>query len=88
MSFFENTRKPKGLGGKLMVNMMNIGHRALASWGMQFLPMAPDAKVLDCGCGGGANLKKLLKKCPQGIVICTPNTGHPVLGVLLYEIQL
>lgn len=68
MSFFENTRKPKGLGGKLMVTMMNIGHRALASWGMQFLPMTPDAKVLDCRCGGGANLKKLLKKCPQGIV--------------------
>ena len=21
-------------------------------------------------------------------LICTPNTGHPVLGVLLYEIQL
>ena len=68
MSFFENTRKPKGLGGMVMVNMMNIGHRALASWGMQFLPVASDAKVLDCGCGGGANLKKLLKKCPQGIV--------------------
>lgn len=68
MSFFENTRKPKGLGEMVMVNMMNIGHRALASWGMQFLPVAPDAKVLDCGCGGGANLKKLLKKCPQGIV--------------------
>ncbi len=68
MSFFENTRKPKGLGGKVMVTMMNIGHRALASWGMRFLPMAPDAKVLDCGCGGGANIQKLLKKCPQGIV--------------------
>ena len=24
--------------------------------------------MLDCGCGGGANIKKLLKKCPQGIV--------------------
>ena len=30
--------------------------------------LAPDAKVLDCGCGGGANIKRLLKKCPQGIV--------------------
>lgn len=30
MSFFDNTRKPTGLGGKLMVVMMNIGHRALA----------------------------------------------------------
>jgi len=26
MSFFENTRKPMGLGGKLMVAMMNLGH--------------------------------------------------------------
>ena len=26
------------------------------------------AKVLDCGCGGGANIKRLLKKCPEGIV--------------------
>ena len=68
MSFFENTRKPAGLGGKLMVTMMNIGHRALAGWGLQFLSIAPDAKVLDCGCGGGANIKTLLKKCPQGIV--------------------
>lgn len=30
MSFFENTRKPEGLGGKLMLSMMNVGHRALA----------------------------------------------------------
>ena len=28
MSFFENTRKPEGLGGKLMLAMMNVGHRA------------------------------------------------------------
>ena len=57
MSFFENTRKPQGLGGKLMVNMMNIGHRALASWGMQFLHLSADANVLDCGCGGGKHQK-------------------------------
>ena len=24
--------------------------------------------MLDCGCGGGANIKRLLKKCPEGIV--------------------
>lgn len=68
MSFLENTRKPQGLGGKLMVSAMNLGHRALADWGFQFLPLTPDAKVLDCGCGGGANLAKLLKACPAGIV--------------------
>ena len=68
MSFFENTRKPEGFGGKIMVAMMNLGHSAVARWGLQFLELAPDAKVLDCGCGGGANMKRLLKKCPQGIV--------------------
>ena len=68
MSFFENTRKPVGFGGKIMVAMMNLGHSAVARWGLQFLNAAPDAKVLDCGCGGGANMKRLLKKYPQGIV--------------------
>ena len=54
MSFFENTRKPVGLGGKIMVAMMNFGHSAMAEWGLSFLQPAPDAMVLDCGCGGGA----------------------------------
>ena len=43
MSFFENTRKPVGFGGKLMVAMMNVGHSAVARWGLQFLELAPDA---------------------------------------------
>ncbi|MEE0094294.1 MAG: class I SAM-dependent methyltransferase [Collinsella aerofaciens] len=68
MSFFENTRKPVGLGGKLMVAMMNLGHSPVARWGLRFLRLAPNAKVLDCGCGGGANIKRLLKKCPHGVV--------------------
>ena len=63
MSFFENTRKPVGLGGKIMVTMMNFGHSAMAAWGLRFLQPAPDARVLDCGCGGGANIKTLLKLC-------------------------
>ena len=68
MSFFENTRKPVGFGGKIMVAMMNVGHSAVARWGLRFLNVAPDAKMLDCGCGGGANIRRLLKKCPQGVV--------------------
>lgn len=51
MSFFENTRKPVGLGGKFMVAMMNLGHSPVARWGLRFLRLAPNAKVLDCGCG-------------------------------------
>ena len=36
MSFFENTRKPVGFGGKLMVAMMNVGHSAVARSGFNF----------------------------------------------------
>ena len=43
VSFFENTRKPAGLGGKIMVAMMNFGHSAMAEWGLHFLQPAPDA---------------------------------------------
>ena len=68
MSFFENTRKPEGFGGRIMLSMMNLGHRALAGWGLSFLPAQKDAAALDCGCGGGANLKKLLERIPDGTV--------------------
>ena len=65
MAFFDNTRKPIGIGGKIMVSMMNFGHRALAEWGFRFLELKTSAKILDCGCGGGANIRKLLNKHPQ-----------------------
>ena len=68
MSFFENTRNPVGLGGKIMVALMNLGHSPVARWGLRFLEFTPDAKALDCGCGGGANIKRLLKLCPKGTV--------------------
>lgn len=68
MSFFENTRKPQGLGGKLMVFMMNIGHSAMALWGLSFLSTKPDVRILDCGCGGGENIKKMLRMYPCSIV--------------------
>ena len=68
MSFFENTRKPVGFGGKIMVAMMNSGHGAMADWGLEHITFPVDGAVLDAGCGGGANIKKLLEKCPQGCI--------------------
>lgn len=76
MSFFKNTREPVGLGGKLMVAMMNIGHRALADWGLSFMRPAKDASVLDCGCGGGANIKKLLAH-RHDLLLREHLRGHP-----------
>ena len=53
---------------ELSINQKNFGHSAMAEWGLRFLKPAPDAMVLDCGCGGGANIKTLLKLCPNGKV--------------------
>lgn len=67
--FFSNTRKPEGFFGRMMVNGMNGGgHARLAEWGLSHLTFTADANVLDVGCGGGANVARLLKRCPQGTV--------------------
>jgi ubiquinone/menaquinone biosynthesis C-methylase UbiE len=68
MSFFDNTRKPAGRGGRLMIAMMNAGHAPVSRWGLKHLELPEDARVLDCGCGGGINLRRLFKKCPRGVV--------------------
>ena len=59
MSFFENTRKPVGFGGKIMVAMMNFGHSAMAEWGLSFLQPAPDAIVL----ASTAAVERTLRHC-------------------------
>lgn len=68
-SFFEHTRKPRGLGGKLMVTLMNAGHRPLARWGLSHLQLADHSTVLDVGCGGGANLAAMRKTFYGGEVV-------------------
>ena len=68
MNFFENTRKPQGFGGKRMAKMMNSGHAKVSQWGVSNISAKPDAKVLDVGCGGGANIATWLDKCRNGHV--------------------
>ena len=64
--FFNNTRKPKGFLGKMMVNGMNgNSHSALAEWGFGFIHISQNDTALDCGCGGGANVGRLLAKCEK-----------------------
>ena len=71
MSFFQNTCKPSGLGGRLMVKMMNSGHAKLADWGFSQIQAKADARVLDAGCGGGANVAVWSAPMPEG-----PRDGH------------
>lgn len=68
MGFFDNTRKPEKIGGKIMVAMMNSGHKDLSQWGFSFLKAEKSDFALDIGCGGGANLKILTKLCTEGKV--------------------
>jgi ubiquinone/menaquinone biosynthesis C-methylase UbiE len=64
--FFNNTRKPEGFLGKIMVNGMNgNSHAALAEWGFSFINISKKDTALDCGCGGGANVKRMLARCDK-----------------------
>lgn len=66
--FVNQTRKPEGFLGKLMVGSMNGGHAALANWGMECLAGIAPAAIAELGCGGGRNAGELLKKYPQAKV--------------------
>ena len=61
-SFVNQTRKPAGFLGKLMVDGMNGGHAKLADWGMSHLEGISPAAIVELGCGGGRNASALLKR--------------------------
>ena len=60
---FSNTRKPEGFWGRMMVAGMNgSSHAAMASWGLDLADVPADGEILDIGCGGGANLARLMDR--------------------------
>ena len=63
--YVNQTRKPEGILGRLMLNGMNAGHAKLSDWGMSNLPAISPAEIADLGCGGGRNAAALLKKYPS-----------------------
>ena len=66
--FFNNTRKPEGLLGRCMVGSMNRAHAALADWGISYLPETGPTEIAELGCGGGRNIRALLRKYPAATV--------------------
>ena len=59
--------RPEGAAGRALLERMNTGHHEeLAEWGLGYLQFAGDERTLDIGCGGGANLQRLLARAPQG----------------------
>ncbi len=67
-NFFNQTRKPEGFLGKLMLNGMNSGHAKLADWGFSHLPPVSPRMIVDLGCGAGRNAGEMLKKYPDSYV--------------------
>lgn len=66
--FFQNTRKPQGTLGKMMLKGMNSGHAKMADWGFSHISFPDNSHILDVGCGGGANIARMLKEIPGGVV--------------------
>ena len=62
--FINQTRKPEGALGKMMVNGMNSGHAKMADWGMSHLPALIPSQIAELGCGGGRNAGELSKRFP------------------------
>lgn len=62
----QNTSYPQGFWGRMILRGMNYFHASLANRGMKQVEWKPGWNVLDIGCGGGANLKRLLNLCPRG----------------------
>ena len=63
--YVNQTRKPEGFLGKLMIIGMNSGHARMADWGMGYLEGIAPQMIVDLGCGGGRNVGALLKKYPS-----------------------
>lgn len=65
--FLKNCRRPEGFFGRLILHGMNSGHASLSRWALAQVNLAADTRSLDLGCGGGANLSRLLRMCPRGL---------------------
>ena len=64
-NYLQQTQKPDGLLGSLMISSMNRHHAKLADWGMSHLVNISPDTIEELGCGGGRNVKVLLKKYPD-----------------------
>lgn len=74
----QKTSCPQGVWGRMILRGMNSSHASQAHRGMKQVAWRAEWNVLDIGCGGGANLKRLLKLCPQGKIYDTDLSGDSV----------
>ena len=60
--FFCQCARPEGFLGRVMLRFMNFGHAPLTNWGLGHVDFHDGMTMLDIGCGGGATLKRLVKR--------------------------
>ena len=59
---FTNCACPEGRMGRAMLRFMNVCHAPLTNWGLKIVGIEDGWTMLDIGCGGGATLKRLLRR--------------------------
>ena len=59
---FTQCAHPQGRMGQAMLKFMNLCHAPLTNWGLSLVDIQSGWTMLDIGCGGGATLKRLLKR--------------------------
>lgn len=65
MGFFDNMRKPQGKLGNIQLKSMNKEHTPVSLWGLKHLNIKPDDIILDIGCGGGINIKRMVENAKK-----------------------
>lgn len=68
LAIFRQCRKPSGWLGRRLAQAMNVGHSGLTAWGLEHISIAPHARILDVGCGGGRTIQRLAAMAPNGHV--------------------
>lgn len=63
--YYAQVRRPKGFWGKRAIKKMNgPKHALLPEWVFAEFNLLNDSRILDVGCGGGANIKRMLALNP------------------------
>ena len=68
MAMQDNFGNPRGLLGRMMLSGMNLGHTSMAEWGLSQLVLPQKGNAADIGCGGGYNVRRLLRRIREGKV--------------------
>ena len=66
--FWNTNARPEGWMGRLALRMIKLTHTQKSLCNLSLIDFQPDWTVLDIGCGGGKNIARMLKRCPEGKV--------------------